>query len=44
MDEIMEKLGDFLASLSEAEDAGEKEFVCPLCGGTASWFYWRCVR
>ena len=35
--EMMEALGDFLAALSEAQDAGEKEFVCPLCGGKASW-------
>ena len=35
--EIMEAVRDFLEALSKAEDAGEKEFVCPLCGGKASW-------
>ena len=35
--EMMEALGDFLAAFSKAEDAGEKEFVCPLCGGKAFW-------
>lgn len=27
----------FLDALSDAEQAGEKEFTCPLCGGKASW-------
>ncbi len=27
----------FLKAQQEAEEKGEKEFVCPLCGGTAIW-------
>lgn len=35
--EMMEALGDFLAALSEAQERGEREFTCPLCGGKAFW-------
>ena len=35
--DIMEKLVDFLWSISKAEEKGEHEFKCPLCGGKAQW-------
>ena len=27
----------FLEAQKEAEEKGEHEFVCPLCGGVAHW-------
>lgn len=35
MDSVeMEKIADFLIALSEAQNKGQREFACPLCGGT----------
>jgi len=33
----MDDIFDFLKAQTEAEEKGEKEFVCPLCGGKAWW-------
>lgn len=37
MDETIEKMFAFLKAQQDAEEAGEKEFKCPLCGGRAWW-------
>lgn len=37
MTDGMEDLFAFLKARSEAEDKGEHEFVCPLCGEKAHW-------
>lgn len=34
---IMDKIIDFLKAQEAAEEAGQEEFVCPLCGGKAWW-------
>ena len=36
-DEIVESLLKYLKAEQQAEEEGKKEFVCPLCGGTAWW-------
>ena len=28
---------EFMKAKNEAEEKGEKDFVCPLCGGKAWW-------
>ena len=33
----MNKMLEFLKSQHEAEERGDHEFTCPLCGGKASW-------
>ena len=37
MNNFMENLFKFLEAEQEAEEKGEKEFICPLCGGKAWW-------
>lgn len=33
----IEQIGDLLMALSEAQERGEHQFVCPICGGTVKW-------
>lgn len=33
----MDKIVEFLKAQQEAEEKGEYEFVCPICGGKAWW-------
>lgn len=33
----MDKITLFLEAQQEAEEKGEHEFVCPICGGQAWW-------
>ena len=37
MNEMIENIGAMLLAQSEAEEKGEHEFTCPLCGGTVKW-------
>ena len=37
MDDILTLLEAFLTAQKQAEQAGEPEFLCPLCGGVAAW-------
>ena len=36
-DELIEHFFKFMEAMQEAERKGEKEFICPLCGGKARW-------
>ena len=33
----MGKVIEFLAAQAKAEEAGQEEFKCPICGGKAWW-------
>ena len=33
----MKDIFEYLKAQQEAEERGEHEFVCPLCGGKARW-------
>lgn len=33
----MDEIFVFLEAMQEAEEQGEHEFMCPLCGGDAWW-------
>ena len=37
MDEMIEAIDRFMSKQEEAEQRGERYFLCPLCGGEAHW-------
>lgn len=37
MDKEIDNTFKFLDAMHKAEEEGQKEFQCPLCGGTAWW-------
>lgn len=37
MPEIINEIKAFMEAQQKAEDEGEHEFTCPLCGGDAKW-------
>lgn len=36
-DDFIVKITEFMQSQQKAEERGEYEFICPLCGATAIW-------
>ena len=36
-DEEMDDIFKYLKAQQEAEEQGEEEFTCPICGGQAFW-------
>lgn len=37
VNEFMKEIQRFLEKRNEAEEKGERYFICPLCGGEAHW-------
>lgn len=37
MADMIEEIVAFLKRRNEAEEKGERYFICPLCGGEAHW-------
>ena len=37
MEDFIEQLTAFMEAQQEAEEEGQEEFICPLCGGPAMW-------
>lgn len=37
MADILEQLKAFMEAQQQAEQEGQQEFTCPLCGGSAEW-------
>lgn len=37
MKQTIEELIKFMKAQQEAEERGEQEFTCPICGAVASW-------
>ena len=38
IDDFEADIFKFLKAIADAEEKGEHEFVCPLCGGQAHWY------
>lgn len=36
-DDFVVKITEFMQAQQKAEERGEYEFICPLCGATAIW-------
>ena len=37
MDKQIESFGEYMKARQEAEEKGEHDFACPICGGEAWW-------
>ena len=37
MDKVLDAVQKFYEAQRKAEEIGQEEFTCPLCGGTAWW-------
>ena len=37
MDELIQNLTAFMKAQQQAEERGQQEFTCPLCGSKAIW-------